>query len=356
MPPAAIVEFMARARARRNLRSGLESTVLGIAAAFVALAACHFSPAQIGRESASAWTLAACAALSGVAMAATWWVERAKKTDLELAWQVDTRLHCDGALATVYEASVRGDGGALLALLEQRVISAQDRSSLARALPGVGFIWLAPPAIGAALLALALELPVQPGRGSIGADQRAGVQGTGDPGPSDAANDLLRRVRDQSAAAQNDPRLRAQLLREIDTAVAGLRAGNSEGTPATERSRAELLAQRARLSEDPSRPPADPNSPPKGALPDPTGPDSRLGAGSTAEGSKSLLTQGGPERTMSGSNRPIAAGNGARSATRSPESGSPGEAGTLAGRWWDERYDPVVQGWRRALAARRGQH
>ncbi|MEO6710058.1 MAG: hypothetical protein ABIP42_10815, partial [Planctomycetota bacterium] len=133
-----VVGFLGRARKRRNLRSGLESLALGVAAALVALAACWWGSTADGQTMPGAWSLVACAAVSGAAMAGTWWVERAKKSDLLLARQIDARLGSDGALSAVYEARVRDDSSPLALLLEQRVIAGIDGSSLRRALPAMG--------------------------------------------------------------------------------------------------------------------------------------------------------------------------------------------------------------------------
>ncbi len=357
--PASVVEFVARARSRRNLRSALESLALGIAAALIALAACRLSPFPNAEDAVSPLALAVCGALSGLAMAGTWWVERAKKTDQDLARQIDARLERDGALATAYEARVQGNVSALVRVLEGRVSAGLDRESLRRALPALGFIWLAPPACGAALLALVLELPAQRSADSGAAQGATAAAAMSGSRAAAVAKATLDRARLQSSASGIDAALRARLIAELDAAAADIRAAlpqiSSAGATADSAARllTELQAERSALAADGSVHPSDPHTPSGGARGVAPGSGAGVESGSGAEADKSLLTNGSSDRTMSGSNRPTAATDGARSTPPSPESGSPGEVGTLAGRWWDERYDPVVQGWRRALAARR---
>ena len=358
--PASVVAFVAGARGRRNMLSGLESLALGIAAACMALAACRFGPDAALAPGTSA--LAACGTLCGLAMAGTWWVERAKKTDLELARQIDARLQQGGALATAYEVSLHGEVNALADLLEKRVVAGLGRTSLRRALPALGFIWFAPPAIGAALLALAFELPAPRSAQSQAAESGTAASAAADPRALARARSALDRARQMSFSARNDPRLRAQLIGELAAAARGLdAAGLAPSAPGIAANASpslleELAAESAALASDGSVASSDPSTRPAGAHGESQDPAAPGGPGSGAEGGKSLLTAGPPERTRSGSNRPTAAPNGARPANQVPEAGAPGEQGTLAGRWWDERSDPVVQGWRRALAARAEQH
>ncbi|HUR26863.1 MAG TPA: hypothetical protein VM509_01645 [Planctomycetota bacterium] len=361
MSASLVVDFVSRARRRRQWRSALESLALGGAAALLALAACRFSlPAHSG-SSPSAWAWAACAALSGLAMAGTWWVERAKKSDLELAAQLDVRLARDGALATAYEARVRGMESPLVDLAEERLALALDRPSLRRALPPAGFIWLAPPALAAALFAFALELPLQRelrGGSFAGTTPDAGLARV-----SMAARSILQRAqlaRSEPASFASDPLRRAQLVALIDGALSSLdlvAAGESDSPSlaADAGLRAELRAERDALTEAEKSSARTSNGAPGVPAGDRAAANHGGGAGTATEGDNSLLTNGAPDRTMSGSNRPTADLNDARSPTHVPDPGSGGEAGTLAGRWWDERYDPVVQGWRRALAARKEQ-
>ncbi len=353
-----IVEFVASARRRRNLRSALESASLGLAAALIAAAAALLSTTSRDFASRDLFALSACSALSGLAMAATWWVERAKKTDLELATQLDARLECQGALSTAFESCVRGERGAAARWLERRVLHALDDRSLSRALPGPGWIWLAPPAIALALVAMVLEAPA---RSVAVADPTALAASAGSQAMA-RARSALARAREQRSAATNDPQLGAQVVAELAAAAAQLEQARAEaGSDRSGRELArelgrELADLRSKLAQSPKPVPArDPGleSPSGGAL---AAPGTEPGAGTGADGDKSLLTNGSRDRTMVGSNRSTATADGARQATEEPQADSKGEAGTIAGRWWPERYDPVVQGWRRALAARPGQH
>lgn len=355
---SSIVEFVARARRRRNMRSGLESASLGLGAALIAVAAVLLSTTSRDFAPKDLVTLAACGALSGLAMAGTWWVERAKKTDLELATQIDGRLECQGALSTAFEACVGGDQSAGARWLERRVLCALDDRSLPRALTGLGWIWLAPPTLALALLAMVLEVP--PRSGAVGDPNTfAALAGSEAMARAHAA---FARAREQRSAATVDPKLRAQVLALLDAAAAELdqaRAGTGMDRPgkdiAGELGR-ELAELRSELAQSPRPVPAGDSG-----AESPLGGDlapsvNESGAGSRADGDKSLLTNGSRDRTIVGSNRSTATADGARQATGEPQAGSIGEAGTIAGRWWPERYDPVVQGWRRALAARAGQH
>ena len=356
-PEASVVGFLSSARRRRNLRSGLESFALGVAAALVALAACWWGSAAAGQAMPGGWSLGACAAVSGLAMAGTWWVERAKKSDLELARQIDARLGSNGALSAAYEARLREDASPIVLLLERRVIAGIDGSSLRRALPAMGFFWLAPPAIGAALAALALELP--PAQVGVSGDASGFSQGPQAAGARaiQRATSALDSARVQGAAARADSALRERLTAELDAVAAGLRGEQAASDQAALQADLleQVLAERLDLAQDRTALPGDPSLAPGGLQTDPAASGTPVRSGSDAEAAKSLLTNGSPDRTMSGSKRPTAGTSGERTTTPVPESG-PGEAGTLAGRWWDERYDPVVQGWRRALDARREQH
>lgn len=353
-----IVEFVARARRRRNLRSGVESASLGLAAALIAVAALLLSTTSRDFAPKDLLAFAACGALSGLAMAGTWWVERAKKTDLDLATQIDARLECQGALSTAFEACDGGDRSAGARWLERRVLCALDDRSLSRALPGPGWIWLAPPTMALALLAMVLEAPAR--FVAVGdANTLAASAGSMAMARARAAMAL---AREQHSAAVLDPRQRAQVQALLDAAAAELdqaRAGTGMDRPgkdmAGELGR-ELANLRSELAQSQRPAPAGDSgseSPSGDAV---ATPGTESGAGSRADGDKSLLTNGSPDRTMVGSNRSTATSDGARRATEEPERDSMGEAGTIAGRWWPERYDPVVQGWRRALAARPGQH
>ncbi|MEO6708557.1 MAG: hypothetical protein ABI054_06815, partial [Planctomycetota bacterium] len=204
--------------------------------------------------------------------------------------------------------------------------------------------------------ALALELP----------QSRVGVRGGASgfsQGPQVAGARAIQRARSalesarvQSSAARGDSALRERLAAELDAAAASLRSAQGAADMAAEQADLleRVLAERSSLVQDRGLP-GDPNHGPGGLRGDPSASGTPARPGSDPEAAKSLLTNGSPDRTMSGSNQPTAGTSGERSTTPVPESG-PGEAGTLAGRWWDERYDPVVQGWRRALDARREQH
>ena len=350
-----VVDFVALARRRRSLHTALESTALGAAAAAIAVAAALLSLAPAGRGEMDLAALSSCGALSGLAAAGTWWVERAKKTDLELARQIDSRLNCEYALSTAYEACLRGERGAGARWLERRVNAGLDRKSLARAFPGPGWIWLAVPAIGMALLAWVLEAPSRPALTGSAATFGAPSGKRAASQTSARARAALARTLEQGPAERNDPVLRTELLAELDSAIDGLER-ERDGSGSTGELTQQLAATRADLvGGTPAGSPqgANPKTAPTGASP---APQAGPGDGSPGDGRKSLLTNGSADRTMAGSNRSTAALDGARLPPKGPDTGSSGEAGTLAGRWWPERYDPVVQGWRRALAARRQQH
>lgn len=340
--PATVLEVLAQARRRRSWSSALESLALGLAAAGAGAAAAQVSgSAQV--EAASLW---ACGCLCGASMAGTWWVERAKLSDLDLARRLDRKLEADGALATAFEASRGGTLGSLGALLERRVLDGLDANRLRSALPSPGWIWLAPPALGAALLALAMELPP-----SMGAARDAGSPG-GFEGARSAALGRAQQLLERTRADAGDDAVRAaELVGEVDRALQELQARSRPPSAdlglaaAADELSTRLQEQRKRLVAalgQESQAGAPQASPAAGAAGG--GIDSAFG-----QDRDSGLAIGSPDRTMAGSNP---ANLGANRASPEPLPGEVvGEAGTLAGRWWPERYDPVVQGWRRALAA-----
>lgn len=335
--PTSVLQLLAAARRWRTLRSALESAALGLAAAGAGVAAALIS----GSAASERMALCACGLLCGVSMAATWWVERAKLSDLELAQRIDRKLGVDGALATAFELRARGGAGALASLLEQRVLAAVDLRSLRSAMPAAGWIWLAPPAAGAALVAMALELPARPRIVPYEAPS-VGYAGAR-PSALERARDVLDR-----ALAASDPRAADRRRAELDAALLALGPeGRRNLEPGESVAAADALASRlsAALAE---------LSP--AAAPRPGSPGGAAGqgnGGAAAEAGDSGLAIGSGERTMVGSNRPAAAPVVPAPESKPSMSGGADEAGTLAGRWWPERYDPVVQGWRRALAARK---
>lgn len=360
--PNSIVEFVAEVRRRRRAFTALESAALGLCAGALGAAAAILSfDAHTSIRDRLAG-LVACAALSGAAAAATWWVERAKRTDLELAQKIDGRLGRGGALASVYEALCRGEVGALARSLEQRELSALTKVSLARAQPAPGWIWLAPPAVGLSLAALALEAPGRVSSAHLGQESELAAAG-GDrrTPPQSSARAALSRAREQRAAAAVDPQARARRLADLD--LAGVELGR-ERERAASRSAAREAIDRLQQEIDRERalPVTELASAEKGASPAPvraSGASPGLGGGpedsAGMDATKSALANGPPDRTMVGSNRSTVAAPGAPGSPDQPSTGLSAEAGAISGRWWPERYDPVVQGWRRALAARRGE-
>lgn len=348
---SSIVARVAAARARRRWIVALESLSLGAAAAAVGAAALFLSLAA--PSSASPWTLLSSALLCGAPMAATWWVEREKTGPAELARKLDGRLGANGTVAAAWELRARGDDGGLALALERRALVRVDAAALRRALPPPGWIWLAPPALGLALAALAPELSL------TGASRgRAGVLPTPAPGAGWGADSAAGHAGEVARAAAALAQARgaapgepgaAELAARLTDAARTLAAGPDAGDdPAVGALREELLARAAELAA--GAPPADtapgdPGAGGAGAAP--------LDAGAAGEAADKLLTGIDPERRMVGSKRSTSAAEGPRSAPPGPESVA-AEAGTLSGRWWSERHDPVVLAWRRTLAARAG--
>jgi hypothetical protein len=339
--PSSIARVLAAARRRRTQNSALESTALGLCAVGIGVAAALLS----GTSAEKLAALAACGLLCGASMAGTWWVERAKLGELDLARRLDRKLGLDGALATAFE--LRGDerGGGLVPILEQRVLARLGPEQLRSCQPAPGWSWLALPAIGALMVALALELPSSVAKWDM--SRAPGGFQAAPAGPLASAEALLQALQ----SGDLDPELdRNGLAAQIEAALAELPSvGPALRTPsglsAAELS-AQLLQARAALSHR--------ESPGAGAFTS----DPRTGSGSGAnssdasEGADSALAIGSLDRTIVGSNPPAAEQHGRPAESPSAPQAGAGEAGTLAGRWWPERYDPVVQGWRRALAAR----
>lgn len=312
MAQSAATEFFARARRRRRWRCAIEASAAGIAAAGVAVAS------AIGQQPGRAPEvrhLATLGVLCAAAMAATWWFERAKLADRELALRVDRRLGRDGAWFSLWEARRAGLRTAWIEALEAREAAALTPDALSKAMPMPSATWLALPCLAAALLAVAWERPgfLAPA-GSPGAGLAAGRES----GPADPAGAELR-----GGAAARDAEEASRQIPPPDEAGAS-RTG-PEGV------RIEVAAG------------SQPESVAGNAATVPT----------AAEEGNSTLANRGAERTMVGSQRSDAAASSAGAAAE-PHRGAADGTGTLTGRWWPERHDALVQGWRRALAARGG--
>lgn len=357
VPGAGVLASLAVARRRRNLHSALESISLGLSAAALGAASVVLSldPESSAALGSQGVGLALCASLSGIAMAATWWVERAKLTDVGLAARVDQRLGAGGAFATAVEARSSGARDPVTLALESRACAIAAPAAVARVLPRPGWVWLAPPALGCALLAMAVESPQLRSlalHGSLSGGEGAPAA------PSDAAARARSALEALRGEAPGDTADGAERWRLLETALGDLSRESGSGADpaelaslrrALERERERLLSGPAGGPETGPGPtaggPGEGQPPPRGAL---------LGSGAS-EGGDSLLTGTAPDRTMARPQSTTAPAGGERAVPKDPTADDPAlpagsEAGTLAGRWWSERHDPVVQGWQKALA------
>lgn len=312
MAESAATELLARARRRRRWSCAIESCAAGGSAAGIAVASAIAQ--QVG-GAPSFRGLAALGVVCAAAMAATWWFERAKLSDRELALRIDRRLGRDGAWFSLWEARDSGRHSVWIDALEAREAAALPRNAVSTAVPLPSATWLAPPCLAAALLALAWERPGflaphdSPLAGSVGARGHGLAE---------------------EAGARAEPRAPA---------------GATEAAARRDLSQARTDPKGRPAEEVPSEPAA--GSPSVSAA---SGAPALPGA---AEEGNSTLANRGAERTMVGSQRSDAAALGPAAAAE-PLKGASDGAGTLTGRWWPERHDALVQGWRRALAARGG--
>lgn len=315
-----VAAIVARAARRATRLALLEGAAVGAAAAlFVAAAA-----------AASGEGVAAAAAAVGGALAFATWVLERRVAGRALARRLDRALGRGGALITAFDwerEPARGALGAALARAEVRAASPERVRAALRPLGAVA----AAPLVAAALLAAALES--RPPTGP------ALALGAALPGSAPADLD------DDEVGAELAP----------DAPGAAERAPGEGPTPAPE------------PTEEPGA------APPVGADGGDLEPD-REAAGRTRERSAPSaaevadapsavepeatgLAPGAGDRTMSGRSAgpgPAAAGTGSASAaspvdpptaSEAPPREAPGEGGSLAGRWWPERYDRLVALW-----------
>jgi hypothetical protein len=318
----------------------LECALAAASAHAVVLAAAVASGARA--EDPAAHAAAALGALAVAALAAR---ERLLAAP-GVARLLDRGLALDGALLTAWEVEPRAGSSPLAAALVERARGALRGARGARALAArTPPVVLALPLGAAALLVLALEraadepLPRAAALAARASGLAADAAGRGDP----AARDLERASASLEAAAARGQALPPSTLREaVGGVLAALERSAAEG-PAHEGARREareLLAEldgpaaprdgEARGERDASAGAARGPSG-SGAGPAAGGGDGRDGV----HGGQGGGTMGGrtPRDEAAASAPPGAAGAGA------------GERGVVAGRWWPERYDPVVARW-----------
>ena len=327
--PSVLAGRVRLARRRWGVMRAAESALFGLAAAVLTVAAASLSGgAPLHRHALAA------AAVSGALAAATWWMER-RRTPRQIARRIDGGLGRGGDFLTAFERE-----GAVRNRLERtlvtRVAREVDPAAVRRTVRPPSVALLAVPLVAAALLVLALDLAERRG-GRAGphlwnlAVELGRAAGEGDPG----ADPELAAWAETALALAEQPPPPADLARELERIRTGLEApGRSEA----ELGRARDLVQRllAELGGSPAVAAA-------------------LAPGEPARSGPVGLAESGEGRTMTGSpSLAEGAGGGSVSAPEGVAAAPPvsPEAGVLAGRWWDERYDAIVSGWREARERR----
>lgn len=358
--------LLARVRAARRAllaaRAG-EGALLAACALGLSLSAAVVSGA--GLESAAAWIAAAlCAALA----AATWWLEMSLSAPA-VARRIDRRLAAGGELSTAYECALRGMLTPVARSLVARAASASRRRMIEAVLPrSLPFVAL--PFLGAAALALALDvgrvdldrsalpsLTTQLSAELAGLAEAASSHGPGGgPSPdlererslrelSSRAKSLARRAREGGLGAAPAERE----LAEIGAVLGKLaRRADLQRDLAQGLARARTLADSARrasaAARDRSPRTGVPGSPPEAPL---AAPGERDVTGAGAEGT---MSRRGASSTLDPTGD--AAVSGPPPAEERGAFESPGflagESGVIAGRWWDPRYDRLIDAWSKA--------
>jgi hypothetical protein len=302
--------------------------LLGAAAGGATTAAAVFSGASLGSLDTATLAL-----VTAALCAATWLYER-RRSRSELVRGIDGRLASAGAFATAVECEERGAGpldAALVARVAARVGPREVRGTISP--PSIAFV--AAPVFAAALVLMALEhapdrsrFAAQPALRALAAELGAQAEGASSTDPVLELAAEAQRLASEAAAPGEVP----ERLRRLHEEVEAL-AGESPGLD-----RAEELADAAleALTGDP-RPDRSPL------------PERASAAGSArSDGASAHLAQSAAGSTMGGSpSRTQGAGDGSLSSVGPADTtGSvEREAGVIAGRWWDERYDEIVTAW-----------
>ncbi|MCK6446589.1 MAG: hypothetical protein L6Q99_09380 [Planctomycetes bacterium] len=356
-----------RAVIRRATWKARGVTFVEAACAGVAASALTASVARLQGSDELALGALCAAALSGVAVAATWWVEH-RPDAARIARRVDRELAQDGALVTAFELEAREERNVLDELLLLRACAGLEPRRVSRA--------IAPPSLvfaGAALCASAVwfgvrelvHVRVPTPLERLLADARGFVAGSAEhPTSSSAANAagasrssleaarlevarVAARVRDELARGREpESELAGGLARELASELASALERAAEAADGTDASGADAaalrkLADRARSvsARRPSAARSDAPAPP-----------------SNGGDSASALANGGAERTIPPFGSAADAASEVPPAEPAPPTGEPSAAAaSLAGRWWSARHDAVVSAWieaRRARAAR----
>lgn len=335
----------------------VEAGLAGVAASALTASVARL---QGGDELALGPALAAL--LSGVAVAATWWVEH-RPNAARIARRVDRELAQDGALVTAFELEAHEERNVLDELLLLRARAELEPRRVARA--------IAPPSLvfaGAALCASAVwfgvrelvHVRVPTPLARLLADARGFVAGgaarSTAAGAADESGESLEAARLDVARVAASVRDELERGREpeselVDALAAALEraaeaAGGSDDHANDHSADAAVLRALAERARSVSA---------LGARSNPA----RSGSGGPQNGgdSASALANGGAERTIP----PF--GSAADAASEVPPANpalpatgeSSAASASLAGRWWSARHDAVVSAWieaRRARAAR----
>ena len=338
-----MVSIVRRARRRWGWMRAVEGASLALFALLTTLAAATVSGARLSEGAGFA-----AAAIAAAACAATWMFER-RQDPGQIAARLDRRLEQDGALLTAFECERAGSGAEVQRALVERV-SRQLRPDAARAsVPAPSPAFAALPALAAALLAWALEARVpRDASSNLAALSRAVAASLAvAAGPSEAEPEASARLvelarRLQAASEPGGEPPPAGELEAIEAELARLAESSAAGPEL--RARLEAARELARAAA----------AGPETRDASPAGRESGAGAGSG-------LANGYAGRTMAGSptrgTLPRAAAEPfpADESAPAPAPGEqPPEVGTLAGRWWPERYDALVSSWIESQRAAQG--
>ncbi len=308
-----------------------EAVLLGLAAGGGTLAAAVLSGASVTSLGAGL-----AGAVSALLCALTWLAE-GRRTPGEMARRIDRRLERGGAFLTAFECEQR-EAGPLAAALVERVGADVGRRDVRRAVSPPSIAFLAAPLFAAALVLFAVEH----GPGAAPAGARPALRalatelGTLAAGAESEPLTELAAEASELAGGELAPERLASRLRRLRGDL-----GRVRDTAGAQLERADELAESAlaALTGAPIEPDA---APPHGAA--------RGGMGA------SDLVRGAPGSTMGGSPSRNEDAPEVAPADR-PDSAGPvaseREAGVLAGRWWDERYDAIVLAWVESEGARR---